>query len=200
MTKNLPATKDDEVLSEAMAACLPQERNFVTLLLNECTSAADAAKRAGYGNEDGTSSAATYARIAYRLLGRDRVIAAIATESKKAIRSLGPEAVRGLREIVNDKGSKDRMRAIATVLDRIDPTQTNVSVTVEHKVDPLKTTLEYLAHLRKIGTPEEILIKEFGKAGLEYYSGLLAKEQVVDAEFTEIKTDPRLIAPDGKEW
>ena len=75
-----------ETFGEAMQLCTEQERQFVIEYVRFGKSLADAARSSGYGNENGSSTANTYARIAYRISHRPRVIDAIIEESRNGVR------------------------------------------------------------------------------------------------------------------
>jgi hypothetical protein len=170
-------TKPDEAeeLDPIEAACLPKERAFVAALLSMPEpNAAEAARLAGYG-VDG-STAETYAKIAYRLQRRDRVLELLKHETKKVIRTLAPTALQTLKQIMTSSSHKDQLRASLSVLDRIDPLETKHSVEVTHKIDH---QAEELAHYRKLvteGAPRAVFIFMFGANGLERIEALVAKE------------------------
>jgi phage terminase small subunit len=85
-----------------------------------------AAKLAGFGTPQ--SSAQSMATIASRLAHDDRVLAAIAEEDQKYIRSSAPRAVGALSRLIEDPKHKDHARGIAMVLDRTMPLETVVKV------------------------------------------------------------------------
>lgn len=93
-----------------------------------------AAKLAGFGTP--TSSAQTMATIASRLAHDERVLAALAEEDQKYIRSSAPRAIGALGRLIEDPRHKDHARGIAMVLDRTMPLETVHNVKVEHDVSP----------------------------------------------------------------
>jgi hypothetical protein len=68
------------------------------------------------------------AREAHTMSRDDRVIAAVAEESKKFLRVGHPEAVSALYGMVRDPKHRDHARAVAMVLDRTDPTTQEIHV------------------------------------------------------------------------
>jgi hypothetical protein len=106
-----------------------------------------AAKIAGFGTE--TSSAGSMATIASRLSHDERVLAAIAEEDQKFIRSSAPRAMGALSRLIEDPRHKDHARGIAMVLDRTMPLETIVKV--NHDATPaFKTTIEVLARIEQL--------------------------------------------------
>jgi hypothetical protein len=89
-----------------------------------------AAKLAGFGTPQSTPQ--TMATIASRLSHDDRVLAAIAEEDQKYIRSSAPRAIGALSRLIENPGHKDHARGIAMVLDRTMPLETVHNVKVEH--------------------------------------------------------------------
>lgn len=190
----------------AMTLLRPRQRRFVEALFEQRPgygAYSGAARVAGYGNKEGTSTAESIGAIAQRLLSDDKVIAAIAEVAKKRIRADAPAAVRAVADIVNDPTHKDRLRAATTILERIDPVETKHSVAVTHEiVDHTRDAVDMLRRLLEIGATREMLVKEFGFTGLSRYEKLLAIEDakkvgaVIDGDFavidveTEVSRDP----------
>lgn len=188
--KSLVSTDDTRGLGPCMRAINPRQRAFVDALFSVPPgrgALVSAARLAGYGTPDTTPH--IWNSIAQRLVADPKVQAAIQEETKLRIRALGPAAVVTLQQIMSSPEHKDALKAVRTVLDRIDPEVTRIDQRVTIETDPLKSTLEYLQHLRSIGTPDDVLVREFGRNGLEYYDNLLAKGDVIDAEFTEVRSD-----------
>jgi phage terminase small subunit len=90
-----------------------------------------AAKMAGFGTP--TSSAKSWSVIASRLAHDERVQAAIQEEAQKYLRAGGPEAVLALRNLIRRPKHKDHARAVAIILDRVDPVETTHTVKVDHQ-------------------------------------------------------------------
>jgi hypothetical protein len=96
-----------------------------------------AARFAGYGKADGTSSNKVLSVIAARLLADQRLIDAVQEESQRRLRLLPPVAIQALEKLIGDSSHRDHMRAVAAVIDRVDPLQRSVNVNVRH--DPAPT-------------------------------------------------------------
>lgn len=192
---NALVAQDDEAddYGPAMMACLPKERAFILAVL-EGRSGAQAARQAGYGAEGG-SSADTYARIAHRTLSRNRVIDALAEQSRKTIRSLAPSAIQAARDILTTTNHKDRAKVALNLIERVAPTETKHTVTVEHKVDHDGEAVAQLRMLKSLNVARERLEEVFGFTGLSRYEKMLSLEDakskppIVDAEFTVVDTD-----------
>ena len=163
----------------AMAA-LPSDRHraFVLALYQVPPgygSRVAAAKMAGFGSSKSTPS--SWASIASRLSGDERIQAAIYEEDCKRIRSSAPRAIRALENMLEDSMHKDHARAVAMTLDRIHPIETRQVVDVTHRVDDhLVETLHHLRYLKSLNVSREVLEREFGFTGLGRYERLLALE------------------------
>ena len=168
---SLPIDSTEEI-GEAMAALTPRDRLFVSFLFQPGTTTAAAARSAGFGAPDSTN--ATFARIGYRKRLQPSVVKAIAEECARQVRSLGPEALRGMREIIADKKHKDRGKMIRFIVEKIDPStilhKHDVTVKVEnHQVEALKI-LKFMRD--QLGVPREKLVEHFGHSGLGMYERL----------------------------
>jgi hypothetical protein len=127
---------------------------------------AAAARKAGFGRKNSPPS--SLAHTASRLTRDERMIAAIAEESKKIVRGGAPEAAKALLALVRDPEHKDHARAIGMVLARTDPETTLQNINVTHKiVDPDQEAIEELRALRELGTSRAKLLELFGPNGLE---------------------------------
>jgi hypothetical protein len=152
--------------------------------------ASRAARAAGFGHAASTPS--SMAKIAYRLAHDDRIIAAIAEESRKMLRVGAPQAVAAL---VRDPKSRDHARGIAMVLARTDPEVQHHDMSVTHRViDPDQEALEELRAARALGATREKLLELFGGNYLPRLERLEAAElerqaagaKVIDGEATEV--------------
>jgi phage terminase small subunit len=194
MTKQDLVLADDLAMSPQMAA-LPtaRQRAFITCLFEvdgrgDVLSAAACARAAGYAGDAHQVSAA-----AQRLLADPRIQLAIQSETQRRIRSLGPKALQHLQAIMGDRTHKDQYKAVAAILNRVDPEVTKLDAHVTHEViDHRADALNELRALIALGVAREKLEEMFG------YTGLLALERqlaegdngaVVDAEFTEIEPE-----------
>jgi hypothetical protein len=103
-----------------------------------------AAKLAGFGTPQSTVQ--TMATIASRLAHDERVLAAIAEEDQKYIRSSAPRAMGALSRLIEDPRHKDHARGIAMILDRTMPLETVVKV--NHDATPaFSATAHVLARI-----------------------------------------------------
>ena len=187
MTKPLPAHRDEGELGPAMRA-LPNDRwrAFVEFYLletfrnghkNNYGAQARAARQAGFGSAKSTPRA--LAHMAWARMRDDRMIAAIAEETRKLMRAGHPEAVKAVHNGVRDPTHKDHARFVAMVLDRADPVETRQFVEVTHRtIDPDIEALEELRALRQLGTSHEKLIELFGANGLDRIERLEATDKL----------------------
>jgi hypothetical protein len=129
-------------------------------------SQAAAARKAGFGKPN--SSALSMTQIASRMMRDERMVAALAEESKKIVRGGAPEAAKALLALVRDPEHKDHARAIGMVLARTDPESTTHNLNVSHRmIDADEEAVEELRALRELGTPRAKLLELFGPNGLE---------------------------------
>jgi hypothetical protein len=137
----------------------------------------NAAMRAGFFTSKTT--AMNRARIASRLHRDERIQAALVEEGRKIVRGCAPDAAKAVLELVRDKDHKDHARALAMVLDRVDPMVMRTDMNVVHKIiDPDIEGLEELRALRALHTPHAKMLEVFGVNGLDR---LLALERRSDA-------------------
>jgi hypothetical protein len=107
-----------------------------------------ATKLAGFGCEH--STAQTMATIASRLSHDERILAAIAEEDQKFIRSSAPRALGALSRLIENPNAKDHVRGIAMVLDRTAPLETLHNVRVAHTHDVSPGVMETAQILQRI--------------------------------------------------
>jgi hypothetical protein len=140
----------------------------------------------------------------YHLLLDDRVIAAIAEESKKYFRTAIPAAVQAAHNMIADPTHKDHGRVVMATIDRADPLVTHHNMLVTHKhVDPDQEALEELRALRQLGTGRDKLLELFGPNGLDRIEALeaadhakrAAQAKVIDAQVVEEDTAERRRPP-----
>jgi hypothetical protein len=90
---------------------------------------------------------------------------AIEVESKRMVRALGPQAIKVIKEILDDREHKDRLKAARTVLERVDPTflgvqhQHQVEVVAEPGVE---TALRMLQVMRELQVPIAVQREKIG--------------------------------------
>ena len=185
------ATTDNEAddLGPMMAACLPKERAFILALLDGA-SHAQAARDSGYGNEDGTTSPASFARIAHRTLTRPRVVDALMEQMKVSVKSLAPEVMRSLRDTLNGGDATQRAKVALNLLERYQPSVQRVDAHVTHEiVDHRQEALTQLRTLKALGVARAKLEEFFGYTGLPALEAQLEQQDIkqpINAEFIEI--------------
>jgi hypothetical protein len=155
---------------------------------------ARAARAAGFGKQSTTTN---IAKLAWKVAHDDRMIAAIAEESRKYLRGGHPEAVTAVLAPVRNPGHRDHMRAVSEILSRSDPVVTKQDISVVHRViDPDQEALEELRALRQIGATREKLVELFGGNGIARLERLEAAEQTARAEAAKV-IEGREIAANG---
>jgi hypothetical protein len=172
--------KDWGQLGEAMQK-LPNEkwRAFVYHLVTQKPGYGGltrAARAAGFGKN---STPANLAKLAWHMSRDERLIAAVAEQSRKVIRLGHPEAVAAVLALVRNSKHRDHMRAVDAVLSRADPIESHSRHNIEvlHRtVDPDREALEELRALRHLGTPRETLLTLFGHNGLDRIEALEAAD------------------------
>jgi phage terminase small subunit len=165
-------------LGPAMRALSERRQAFVRALVTDTKgygAVTRAARAAGFGRPNTKPS--TLSKQAHQLSRDERIIAAIAEESRKVIRVGHPEAVAALFKMIRDPKHRDHARAVAMVVDRCDPAVTRHSVDVVHRhEDPDRAALEELKALRQLGATREKLLELFGPNGLNRLEALEAVE------------------------
>jgi hypothetical protein len=172
------ADKEDwGTLGPAMQALSEKRQAFVRALVTDTKghgAITRAARAAGFGRPN--TKAQTLSKQAWALSRDERIIAAVAEESRKVLRVAHPEIINALLSVVRDKDNKDRVRAITAALDRLDPVQTKHNIEVMHRhVDGDQEALEEYRAARELGATEDKLRSLFG-------GNSLAKLQRLDAE------------------
>jgi phage terminase small subunit len=138
----------------------PKERIFVDRYL-----ALGGKRGAGKQAAEAAGFPASWAAIAsHRLLRRPRVMRAIEEESKRLVRALGPQAIKVIKEILDDRRHKDRLKAARTVLERIDPTFFGVQHQhhVEVAESGVELALKMLRVMRELRVPIEVQRERLG--------------------------------------
>src|SRR5262249_54689681 len=194
---NPPEKIESVELGEAMEALSAKEQAFVRALFLPGTTAADAAAIAGYGAPDGSTTRKNYARIAFRLKSRASIVRAIVEESARTVKSLGPEALQGMREILADKKNKDRGKMIRFIVEKIDPAlmlhqhqhRHEHNIKIDHEAEAIKI-LRWMRD--ELGVPREKLIEHFGHSGLGRYEKMLAEQgpKLIEASPAEENPPP----------
>jgi hypothetical protein len=156
---------------------------------------AAAARKAGFGSP--RSKPIALAHIGWRLLKDERMVAAIAEESRKLLRAGAPQAVKAVHDGILNPNHPAHAKFVAMLLDRTDPQESKQLVEVTHKVlDPDQESLEELRALRMLDTPRPKLIELFGQNGLDRLERLEAADKVrradqakmIDAEVIDVSS------------
>lgn len=169
---NLPALTGttDEDFGPAMLAISPRHRAFVMGYFEAGANATEAARLAGYEDNDNGSIKVT----AYRLVHRPAIVKAIQEEARRRLAAGGlPVAVKAVIDIASNPQHKDQAKAAAMIMDRA-----GVHATVEKNVNVnvTLTRAEKEAEIRQMA--EEL--------GLD--PAKLLGTVTIDAEYTEIPT------------
>jgi hypothetical protein len=136
---------------------------------------AAAARQAGFGTPRTTPRA--MAHIAWRLMRDERMISAVAEETRKYVRSIAPEAAKAVQNGVRNPDHKDHARFVAMALDRADPIESRQQIEVTHKIiDPDQEALEELKALRALNTSHDKMLEVFGVNGLDRLLALEAAD------------------------
>lgn len=135
---------------------------------------ANAARAAGFGKK---STPTNLAKIAWRMAHDDRVIAAVASESRRLLRGGHPEAVNALMAMIRNPEHRSHHNAVLAIIDRTDPVVGRQQIDVTHRIiDPDQEALEELQALRQIGATREKLLELFGGNGLARLEKLEASD------------------------
>jgi hypothetical protein len=182
--KGQPAKQDWGQLGPAMRA-LPNDqwRSYVYHLVTQKPghgALTRAARAAGFGKN---STPTNLAKLAWHMSRDERLIAAVAEESKKVLRLGHPEAVAALLNMVRDPDHRAHHNAVLAIIDRTDPIVGRQQVEVTHRiVDPDQEALEELRALRQLGVSREKMIETFGGNGLARLERLEAADMATRAE------------------
>jgi hypothetical protein len=186
--RELPPVENIDAVDGPAMRALPSERHraFVRMLYEMPPGygfGSKAARLSGWGTE--ISSPQSMATIASRLLHDERILEAIHEEDQKHIRANAPRAIRALSHLIETPSSKDHVRGISMVLDRVHPAETRHHVEVHHTVDHDAEAIAQLRMFKSLDVPREKLIEVFGFSGLSRYERLL--------ELQDAEKSPRLI-------
>jgi hypothetical protein len=152
----------------------------------------NAARAAGFGKH---STPTNLAKIAWRMAHDDRVILAVASESRRLLRGGHPEAIHALLNMIRDPKHRSHGQAVLSLLDRTDPIIGRQQIEVSHRIiDPDTEALEELRAMRALGVSREVMIQTFGGNFLPRLERLEAAEmakrsddaKVIDAEAIEV--------------
>src|SRR5229473_3958940 len=136
----------------AMTVLNERQKLFVRALFEspkKFGAASFAARASGYGSP--TSSAQSIASIASRLCSDPKVQDAIQEESRKYVTTLGPMAVRALKNLLGDVRHKGHERAVGILMERIAPAESTHTVRVTHDATPsFKETAQVLERIAEL--------------------------------------------------
>jgi hypothetical protein len=124
-----PPEAIDGAYGPAMARLNERQRMFVRALFEapkKHGAATFATRASGYGTP--TSSAQSIATISSRLCSDPKIQDAIQEESRKYVTTLGPMAVRALKNLLGTSSHKDHGRALGILMERIAPVESTHTV------------------------------------------------------------------------
>jgi hypothetical protein len=151
---------------------------------------ASAARKAGFGGPK--TKPKTLAHIGWELMRDDRMMAAVAEESRKLLRAGQPEAVKAVHAGVRNPDHKDHARFVAMILDRSDPVTSIQQIEVTHRLDSDQEAIEELRAARALGATRERLLELFGGNYLPRLEKLEAQQaaaKVIDGHAIEIESE-----------
>jgi len=169
---------EDADCGPAMAALPPAQRAFVIGKVRHGLNNAEAAKRAGYADGPNGGGAKV---TGYRLAHTEAIIAAIIEESKKVLKSEGPNSIRTLVEIRDNRKNeaKDRLKAAVELLNRGGLNAVNEHHhLVEHRLTEEQQDKKILALARELGLPDAEARK------------MLISPDAIEGEFEEVTPEP----------
>ena len=180
-----------------------QQQNFVYLyasMAHRRGGLVEAYRQAGYGQG---STPTNQAKGAWRLSHDERVMAAIAEETKKKFRVASFKAINAAENILDDPTHRDHGRAVGWWMERMLPVETNHNINVVHEKEDLDTEgVDLLRKYREKGWTRDAIIKVFGGNGLPRIEALLeaadANRRAMAAKVieAEVLPDQSTAAPD----
>lgn len=127
--------------------------------------------------------------FAARLIHRQDIREAIISHCRASLLHMGPEAIAALREQLGDSSNPPaRMRAVAMILDRVDPPVQKISGEIKHThtIDHEAEALNQVRTLRALGVAREKLVEIYGDTGLARLEAKLTPEaKVIEGDFQE---------------
>ncbi len=162
----------------AMQRLNERQQKFVRALL---------VAKPGYGAATKAYRAAGYraakpAREAFSLIRNPKVIEAISEEAKKLTRGIGhAEAVAALFNMIRDPKHRDHARAVASILDRVDPVMSVQKIDVRHVDMTTEAMVERIRELAlKLGLDPTKLL---GANGLAEARRMFENQPAIEGEF-----------------
>jgi hypothetical protein len=159
-----------------MQACSAMERLFVWFAVVEGLDATNAARRAGYADNNNGGIRVR----GHELSHRERVIEAMEEVGRKSFRSLLPLAIAANRKLLENEKHPDHHKAVQSTLSRLgltERTAVDVNVSGEVTVNHTDAAVNDLRVLVGLGVAREKLIELFGFSGLERYEKMLAEQE-----------------------
>jgi hypothetical protein len=181
-----PAVPIDQSLMGPMMAQLPNDRwraAAVARFMVKTNTAA--AKLAGFGNVEGTTTPENMKTIARNIFHDDRMLRALKELGEKHLVNGIPDAIGVIDEIMADVKHKDRLKAAQVRLDRAYPLVSSHHVTVEH-IDHDAEAVAELRVLKSLGVERAKLEQVFGVNGITRYERLLALEEGKRADAAKV--------------
>jgi hypothetical protein len=148
-----PLEPVDGSYGPAMAALNDKQRLFVRGLFElpggKHGAATRAARAAKYGTS--TSSPASFASIASRLGADPRIQEAISEVSRQYVTTLGPLAVRALKNLLVTPSHREHGRALGLTMERVAPQQSTHTIAVRHDATPaFQNTAQVMARMAEL--------------------------------------------------
>jgi phage terminase small subunit len=176
-------------LGPKMQACSEQERIFAYALATGIASTAtDAARRAGYVDNNNGSIKVT----AHHVLHRPRVIEAIEEVCRTEFRGLIPLTIAAAKRVLENQEHDDHVKMIVSLLSRLgygEKASVDVNVSGEVVLSHTDAAVEDLRRLKALGLSREKLIEVFGFSGLGRYEAMLAERDARAPKIIEHKPD-----------
>ncbi len=102
-----------------------------------------------------------------------------------------PSAIQAVKDILTNTAHRDQVKVALNLIERVAPTETRHTVTVEHVVDHDGEAVAQLRMLKSLNMARERLEEVFGFSGLSRYEKMLAiedgKNKPIEAEFTVVE-------------
>jgi hypothetical protein len=146
--------RDETDYGPAMLALNERQRRFVVALFdNDAPREGEglwvyAARQAGY--EQTNTTPESLKSSAWRTAHSDKVVIAVNEYARKHVRTLSPEAVRSLKDLLKNPRHRDHMRAIDAVLARADPVETKLAVTVDSRPPSPEAIEKVMARIEEL--------------------------------------------------
>jgi phage terminase small subunit len=133
-----------------------------------------AARVAGYGNKQGTSTAAYFTVISSQLLASPKIQAAIEEYARGAVRAMAPEAVVAVLGLLEDRKHRDHAKVALAVMEKFDPTPRAPLIAIQNNTYTPPTEQATAAVMQRI-------------AELARQAGMPQLPAPIDADFSEVK-------------